>query len=602
MGEEVRILLHFKEQIFRCIELVCDMKVQDRLTAVQLWNEVSVRLQAFLESSNADENTHILNGPNFVQELRKDVEQTIIDDTTIKTVLGLNQVDQDKGEEDNADSIHHQSTGKCDTEEDHHVIIANVDEAPHQHDIEHHTGNASEEVSGMLSLSEDGETHLKQNFIVIGSETVISENIASEEEDQDEDDLEEEIEEEEQEVEEEKVVQGREKVIVLQNSDLSINFAHNNIEVLTPDEMDSSMLENKVFEIRRKQSLLLNSNIKIKPNPAVKELVRKDALNAVIKKDGTEIVTYSCATCNKTFPSIFAHTAHSWCHSKPFNCETCGRSFASKGSLVIHNRKHTGEKPFQCKTCPAKFSTHGNLKRHSLSHTGVRPFACSVCDSRFAEKKSLTTHMRVHTGEKPFACSLCDQRFTQAGTLKAHMTVHNKKKPHLCDLCGRSFSQKSNLKAHKSRHFSQRNFNCDYCASKFHNKGDLMRHMKGHTGVKNLSLVCPVCMKSFARRNTWTDHMNKHNNIKPWQCALCHEQFFTRSQLKQHLKERSDSVDHAALKDQDSDTFVLNVFKQDDSRVLGQQEVVNHEVILGDIDEDDPDDVEEDIEQDVSEN
>ena len=46
---------------------------------------------------------------------------------------------------------------------------------------------------------------------------------------QGEDDIEEEIEDEEQEVEEEKVVQGREKVIVLQNSDLSINFAHNNI-------------------------------------------------------------------------------------------------------------------------------------------------------------------------------------------------------------------------------------------------------------------------------------------------------------------------------------------------------------------------------------
>jgi len=60
--------------------------------------------------------------------------------------------------------------------------------------------------------------------------------------------------------------------------------------------------------------------------------------------------------------------------------------------------------------------------------------------------------------------------------------------------------------------------------------------MKGHVGLKDLS--CTVCFKVFTRKNTLTEHMNKHYDIKPWECIRCSIKFHTRNQGKQHLKEK----------------------------------------------------------------
>ena len=115
---------------------------------------------------------------------------------------------------------------------------------------------------------------------------------------------------------------------------------------------------NKVFEIRRKHSLLIN-NAPSSRKRKYSETETSRKLMVQTESSGGVDVVYKCKTCFKAFPTLFAHTAHSWCHTKPFKCETCEQSFATKGTLTIHNRKHSGEKPFNCKSCSAKFTTHG---------------------------------------------------------------------------------------------------------------------------------------------------------------------------------------------------------------------------------------------------
>lgn len=142
---------------------------------------------------------------------------------------------------------------------------------------------------------------------------------------------------------------------------------------------------------------------------------------------------------------------------KPFMCEACGKSFASKEYLRHHSNIHTGSRPYKCEQCGRSFAQRNSLHQHLKIHTGAQRqtacfsrVGCSLFPS-MANAHKLTTPLPstpTCPGERPYSCKDCDKQFTQLNALQRHQRIHTGEKPYMCSLCNRTFTDRSTLRRH----------------------------------------------------------------------------------------------------------------------------------------------------------
>nr|VZH95585.1 unnamed protein product [Spirometra erinaceieuropaei] len=108
-------------------------------------------------------------------------------------------------------------------------------------------------------------------------------------------------------------------------------------------------------------------------------------------------------------------------------------------------------RPYQCATCGRSFAVKAGLMQHLRTHTDERPYPCPECGRAFKQKIQLTTHMRVHSGERPYGCRICGKLFRQQSHVVQHLRTHTGEKPHKCGRCNKAFRQKYSLISHQRR-------------------------------------------------------------------------------------------------------------------------------------------------------
>jgi len=552
MGAEAeeKILETFKLKISDCIAMVGMMKAEERITAIEYWNNVSEQLQQVIDKVHQEE-----------------IEARAIEDqiSTPSSTAEVLDVEEPKlsGKLNIVEQIRSSDISNIGSEHQYHFVLGSPSvEEPAKRPVATKSGNSVLKNSVVDVIhGKDGNTfvlgHDKSFLLKRTPDTeaveILTGGLAELGEPG--------VEELSEELQEDQFGMGDlsgQVLIVGEDAHISgeqvVTVKHDAMASFSQEEEDEEVEEMKESEITPEMASVATVNLDSNPPPVDESAHRVSRKNP--GSGGVETV-YQCEICQKTFLTSAGLTSHRWQHTKPFQCDHCKQRFASKGNLVIHNRRHTGEKPFKCHLCDSKFSTKGNLKRHVQTHTGVKPWKCEKCEGRFTEKKSLKIHMRKHTGERPYNCKVCGKKFAQTSILRSHLAMHMDKRAHLCDLCGRSFRQKSQLRLHVQRHNGMKKYDCDYCESKFLTKGDLERHHKSHLGTRDFS--CKLCPKNFTRQQTLNEHMNRHYGLKPFECKVCRKTFSEMSTVYKHVKSHEK---HRNEKDSESHIIIHNLDAQ----------------------------------------
>merc|ERR1719342_1461455 len=104
-----------------------------------------------------------------------------------------------------------------------------------------------------------------------------------------------------------------------------------------------------------------------------------------------------CDICGKGLRDPYYLKRHMMMHNdeRPLKCEICGKGFRHSGHLDLHIKYHKKIVTASCPICGFGAPTKYVLNRHmKLVHTNETPFECDTCGNRYKTKGNLSKHKR----------------------------------------------------------------------------------------------------------------------------------------------------------------------------------------------------------------
>ncbi|XP_053911011.1 zinc finger protein 462 isoform X4 [Cuculus canorus] len=259
-----------------------------------------------------------------------------------------------------------------------------------------------------------------------------------------------------------------------------------------------------------------------------------------------------------------------------YSCQYCSFVSAFRHNLDRHMQTHHGHhKPFRCKLCPFKSSYNSRLKTHILkahadssyseppdvqqqlnhyqsaalarnnnmspiplsgSAAGLEKMEailnCEFCEFSSGYIQSIRRHYRdKHGGKKLFKCKDCSfyTGFKSAFTMHVeagHSAVPEEGPKDLrCPLCLYHTKYKCNMIDHIVLHREERVVPIEVCRSK------LSKYLQG------VVFRCDKCTFTCSSDESLQQHIEKHNELKPYKCQLCYYETKHTEELDSHLRD-----------------------------------------------------------------
>ncbi|OPJ62010.1 zinc finger protein 462 isoform B [Patagioenas fasciata monilis] len=260
-----------------------------------------------------------------------------------------------------------------------------------------------------------------------------------------------------------------------------------------------------------------------------------------------------------------------------YSCQYCSFVSAFRHNLDRHMQTHHGHhKPFRCKLCPFKSSYNSRLKTHILkahadssyseppdvqqqlnhyqsaalarNNNNISPIPlsgsaagvekteailnCEFCEFSSGYIQSIRRHYRdKHGGKKLFKCKDCSfyTGFKSAFTMHVeagHSAVPEEGPKDLrCPLCLYHTKYKRNMIDHIVLHREERVVPIEVCRSK------LSKYLQG------VVFRCDKCTFTCSSDESLQQHIEKHNELKPYKCQLCYYETKHTEELDTHLRD-----------------------------------------------------------------